>query len=257
MSTPPIKVSGPAEILGTIPVLLGFHPEDSLVVVGLSGPQLRVGPVARADLPIGPDGIRALGDTLARHVTHAIVVIYGGQPARSSTGTALSDGALRCHLGLQIVDVLRAPNTPRQVHAPIAEASALSGRAVLRDRAAVRASVEHHPGTGTTHNRCTVAAVTTTREARDRYLTKRISDAASVLPELIAAAQSTPDTHPGTADLCAVLAFLAYRTGDGALAQVAIDRALRVHPGHRLARLALDAIACGMPPEQLDQVITA
>ena len=39
------------------------------------------------------------------------------------------------------------------------------------------------------------------------------------------------------AEICSVLAVVAYRYGDGALSQVAIDRCLAAEPGHRLAHL--------------------
>ena len=129
MTTTPIQVTGAEGILGTIPVMLGFHPTDSLVVLGLSGPRRTVGPVARIDLEPDPASIRALGDALAQHVTHAIAVIYGGHGQ-------VTEADLHHHLGLHLLDVFRVPNTPRPVHAAVAEAAALGGRAVLQDRAA-------------------------------------------------------------------------------------------------------------------------
>ena len=60
------------------------------------------------------------------------------------------------------------------------------------------------------------------------------------------------DEDPRTADLCATLAVLAYRAGDGALGQVAADRALRINPAHRLAHLAVQIMASAIRPEDLD-----
>ena len=42
------RISGPAELLQAVPYLLGFHPADSLVLVGLHGGRLVV--TARMDL---------------------------------------------------------------------------------------------------------------------------------------------------------------------------------------------------------------
>ena len=53
------------------------------------------------------------------------------------------------------------------------------------------------------------------------------------LPMLIACATWTPDFL--AAELCSVLAMVAYRHGDGALAQIAVDRCLAAEPGHPLA----------------------
>lgn len=72
---------------------------------------------------------------------------------------------------------------------------------------------------------------------------------------LVTAAQATPDEDPRAADLCAVLAMCAYRHGDGALAQVAADRAVRCHPAHSLTRLMLAAMAAGIGPADLDVMV--
>lgn len=53
------------------------------------------------------------------------------------------------------------------------------------------------------------------------------------------------------AELCSVLAVAAYRAGDGALAQVAVDRCLRGDPEHRLAHLMLGVMAAGLHPDEL------
>lgn len=58
----------------------------------------------------------------------------------------------------------------------------------------------------------------------------------------------------GVADIAAILAITAYRHGDGALANVAIDRALAAEPDHRLANLAAEILQVGMPPHQLDHM---
>jgi hypothetical protein len=69
------------------------------------------------------------------------------------------------------------------------------------------------------------------------------------LAMLLAVARSTPDVD--AAQICSVLSLTAYSRGDGALAQVAIDRCLKAEPGHKLARLMLDAMAAGIPPAAL------
>ncbi len=46
-----VRVSGPQGIIGSIPYLLGFHPEESLVMLCLRGERNRMGPVLRIDLP--------------------------------------------------------------------------------------------------------------------------------------------------------------------------------------------------------------
>ena len=46
----------------------------------------------------------------------------------------------------------------------------------------------------------------------------------------------------------ALLAFTAWQSGDGALAAIAIDRALDADPGYSMALLLSEAIAAGLPP---------
>lgn len=73
------------------------------------------------------------------------------------------------------------------------------------------------------------------------------------LAMLIACAAWTPDDL--AAGICAVLAALAYRQGDGALAQVSVDRCLLAEPGNSFAGLLLTAISAGLPPELLDGMV--
>ncbi len=45
---PSVTITGPAEMVGAVPYLLGFHPEQSLVIVGVDGTKVLV--IARIDL---------------------------------------------------------------------------------------------------------------------------------------------------------------------------------------------------------------
>jgi hypothetical protein len=48
----------------------------------------------------------------------------------------------------------------------------------------------------------------------------------------------------------ALLAFTAWQAGDGALANIALERALAADPGYSLARLLQDILTAGVPPSQ-------
>ncbi|MFJ8476598.1 DUF4192 domain-containing protein [Kitasatospora sp. NPDC094011] len=50
----PVVMRGPADMAELLPYLLGFYPDDSIVAVGLQGPDLHQGGVIRADLPVSP-----------------------------------------------------------------------------------------------------------------------------------------------------------------------------------------------------------
>lgn len=73
------------------------------------------------------------------------------------------------------------------------------------------------------------------------------------LPMLIAVARAVPDED--AAEVCTVLAIAAYRAGDGALAQVAVDRALVGEPNHALARFMLDVVSAGVHPSELLELV--
>lgn len=66
------------------------------------------------------------------------------------------------------------------------------------------------------------------------------------------AAWTTDDLASG---ICAVLAVLAYRFGDGGLAQVSVDRCLLAEPGNRLVQQLMDTMAAGLPPRVLDRLL--
>ncbi len=72
------------------------------------------------------------------------------------------------------------------------------------------------------------------------------------LPMLIACASWTPD--PLAAPLCSVLAMVAYRHGDGALAQIAVDRCLKAEPEHPLAHLMIAIMSAGLHPDELERI---
>lgn len=98
----------PADLVGALPYLLGFHPRDSLVVVTLrSGSPPRVGLVLRADLP--PPGEE---DRLAEHLcaplraSGAGVVMIVAVGGRDSLPAAVA--VLRRALGAVGVVVVRA-----------------------------------------------------------------------------------------------------------------------------------------------------
>jgi hypothetical protein len=57
--------------------------------------------------------------------------------------------------------------------------------------------------------------------------------------------RAEPDLVPAPASL---LAFAAWRVGHGALANIALDRALREDPTYSLARLLRDLVDGGVPP---------
>ncbi|MCW2541732.1 MAG: uncharacterized protein JWN95_3457 [Frankiales bacterium] len=80
--TPQIRVSGPGDLIEAIPFVLGFHPRDSLVLVGLrsqpDGPHGDLAVVLRIDLPDGVPAeceLDALITALQRSRADGVVVV--------------------------------------------------------------------------------------------------------------------------------------------------------------------------------------
>ena len=96
--------------------------------------------------------------------------------------------------------------------------------------------------------------------SRDLFLAAHIGNARPALEQVLALCRHTPDPEHGTsvvvvANLCAVAGLLAYRCGDGALAQVCLDRALRIDPAHTLSQMTVQVISVGIPPADLDRLM--
>ncbi|RJQ82342.1 DUF4192 domain-containing protein [Pseudonocardiaceae bacterium YIM PH 21723] len=77
-STPTIaSLSGPAEMLASVPAMLGFHPENSLILIGLTGQgrTLRHSVTMRHDIP-EPPHYNAVIDTMLKPMTrHGITSV--------------------------------------------------------------------------------------------------------------------------------------------------------------------------------------
>ncbi|MBM6400231.1 DUF4192 family protein [Phycicoccus sonneratiae] len=74
-------------------------------------------------------------------------------------------------------------------------------------------------------------------------------DPDAVLARLLALCRDVPDSCPDdAAAVCTAAAQVAWAHGDGALARAALDRALRVEPGYRLARLLAALVERGVRP---------
>jgi len=330
----PLKVSGPQGLLAVVPTMLGFHPQESLVMLCLRGRRRRVGPVARVDLPPGRD--RPLADHLAEHARRYAdeVVVVSYQSARrrppfldellgrlAAAGVdvmdaivvrdgrarpALNSAMERSHPGVPVPD-----DDDPQVQA-LTAAGALAGRNVLADRDELRRSIAGPTGDRLDRAERGIDAAAAgqlpamsppdenadsatdpdgmqpTLHALVEYALRRFTDTGKVEPEvatalavivndidirdaviaravveldrpwlplLIAAACWTPDAQ--APQLCAVLAVTAYRHGDGALAQVAVDRCLAAEPGHRLAHLLMAIMAAGLHPAELEMLSTS
>lgn len=84
---------------------------------------------------------------------------------------------------------------------------------------------------------------------RDRLIAFYGADPTAWLGLLTALARRTPDAR--AAAICGVVAWVAYQQGDGALANVALDRVLSIDPGQTMALLLRDCLDAQVSPAHI------
>jgi len=317
--TTPLALRAPADLIAAIPYLLGFHPSDSVVVVGLRGRQVVF--AARGDLGEPPGFVEYVTSVVMRQdVDTAAVVGYGPDERTREPVTAIRT-ALERH-GVGVIDALRVAGgrfwsyaCPRAgccppggtaydaVASPVAAAATHAGHVALPDRDALVRQIAPVGGlTRESMRQATeraaerLAGLLTTSSPGDllgAQLLRRVGVAAvrqamrrhregdhltddevawltvllKHLPirdyawervgadewhvELWADVLRRAESHlvPAPASL---LAFAAWRSGQGALALAAVERAKLSDPGYSMARLLDDVLHRGIPPSTLD-----
>lgn len=157
---PRFSLRSGADLIAAVPYLLGFHPADSVVVVGLRGPRITF--VARADLA-GLTGsaaaARHLAVVLAQQRTDRATVLGYGPASRVTPAVDAVRQAL-AEVGVGVLDALRVTDgrywsylcqepgcCPSDGTAydsgtsQVAAAAVLAGQVALPDRAALVAQV--------------------------------------------------------------------------------------------------------------------
>lgn len=322
---PAVRIASPAGLLAVVPYLIGFHPTQSLVLIGVGPPRNQVKLAFRYDLPDPPDpphahdiATHAVSVLTRQQLATAAAVGYGpGQLVTPVAGTLLDQLPAA---GINLLELLRAEHgrywsylcgNPAccppdgvpfdETSHPAAAAMSVAGQAVLSDRATLAATIA--PPTGpaaesiraateraesralqlitaapdrqaahqllTAHGRSAVTdAITTYRNGGTITSDDQIAWLALMLLSLPvrddAWARMDPanrDAHrrlwtdvtrrapdPYLAAPASLLAFTAWQSGEGALANVALDRALAADPGYSMALLLRQAITSGAPP---------
>jgi Domain of unknown function (DUF4192) len=322
-------VSSPADVLAVVPHLLGFHPENSFVVLGAAPPGEHVELGFRYDLP-SPPGAEATGQivehalTVLSHRGVTTVIAAGYGPGRLVTPVADAFAAALAGHGLRLRELLRVENgrywsylchnvaccpaegVPFDYRSqPAAAAMTAAGMAAYPDRAA-RASViapltgEAARAMGPAIERAAARAAAlvgqataqgarntlrqltdegrrAVREAIARYRGGgRITDTGALAWLMVvlatlpvrddAWARMVPEhreahlslwgdivrhaTTPWLPAPASLLAFTAWQAGDGALANMALDRALAADPSYSMALLLRDILDAGVPPSE-------
>lgn len=255
------RVSGRDGVLSMIPVILGFHPTDSLVLITLGPGGRRVGPLQRVDLTYYWQDADQLAEQLAstatRHGDSCILVFYGLQVDPLGLDDLLAD------YQLPVNEVFFTDNTPHELHPALHAEVVAAGKVIADDRDAVRARVEFFAAAEPGGDDQALLFAMADAASRDKYLAENMSAAADVLPHILATCRRVTDPAPGAspakvamvANLCAVAGILAYRTGNGTLSQVCLDRARRIDPSHQLTALMTMTMQLGSPPADLDGIV--
>jgi hypothetical protein len=324
---PRVRLNAPPDILATIPFLVGYHPTDSVVILGMCGRRLTF--TARDDLPgegaeVLPEQIEYLVQVVLRQGCDGVLVVgFGSDKRATPTVEAICAAyrdvdvtvkeALRVEDGRYVSYLCRNANCCPPEGVPydpgasaVSAAWTLSGRVARRDRAEYEAQIQPAMGTvresmqkatADAHARLVELVRASDDEERAEAAlltagTMAIADALdchvrgvalrddqvawlSVLVEsisvrdigwsLILGAGAALHhhrsiwqevLHRAESDLMAapacLFAFAAWRGGDGGIARLALDRALDVEPGYRMAELLYQVIAHAIPPSTMD-----
>ncbi|WP_250031811.1 DUF4192 domain-containing protein [Paractinoplanes maris] len=315
-----IVVRTAADLIAVTPYLLGFHPTDSIVVIGTVG--RRVSFAGRHDLPPpGSDGAGWMAPLVARQGAQAIAVLGFGPPdpvdrTLDTLGTALARSGLQIRDRLRITggrwwsrDCAEHGCCPPEGHpvpspsSPVAAAAVFQGQVALPDRRTLVAQVASVDG----EDRRRMAAATADLGIRFGRVFRSGGDPGVLLDEAGRSAVRAGErrhaagrslTFPETAWLGALLAgrpvfdyavdrisgepwritqwaemtrrvetpfvpgpaallgYAAWRAGLGPLARVAVDRALRLDPGHQFARVLDGLLAAGIGHEAVEDFVS-
>jgi hypothetical protein len=320
-----LRLSDLGELIASVPVLIGFRPRESLVLIALGGASgRRIGLTLRIDLP-PPEHVAAVAAHAVRclqadDVDGAVVVVFGEcggpGPARPDVATAtvaaLQDEGIRVHAAVwaeraeagrrwRCVDgcgcggVLPDPTSTGAAAAGVVEGKVVHpSRQVLealvepvddavirrREERVIRAAEDAlaRPDPGVDGDAAhlavvdaaladaaagrlvldddrvvALAAALVRTPVRDAALSRSdpSDPAAGAAAETLWGALCREMPDPEAAEAAALLAATALMRGDGALANVALDRAERSWPGHRLTGLLRSVAGSGMRPSHL------
>ena len=315
--TPKLTLRDPADVAAAVPYLLGFHPADSVVVIGLRGGEAAM--VQRWDLDSDADG---LADAMVRmalpSAPHAVLLVGFGPaylvrpvvrrlceilPVPVHAAVRVAGGRCYCEL----CDTCTPPGgVPYDVTATrVAAAATVAGLSALPSRAALADLVA--PIGGLRAEAMTVAVGNADDRLRELLDAARSpSDPNGVVAlheqgllavdDAFAAARGgrhldddqvawltlllhslpvrdhawrgtdheewqldlwtdlTRRAEPALVAPCAaLLAFAAWRAGNGPLAGVALERALHCDPDYSLAMVIHDAMFSGVPGSVLGE----
>ncbi|MFI6504254.1 DUF4192 domain-containing protein [Nonomuraea typhae] len=159
---PCLTLVSPADILAAIPYLVGFHPADSLIVIGMADDQVQI--AARWNLPLPPDALTPLLPVLDREKTTELILVGYG-PGPLVTPAIDKARTLATRTGVKVAEALRAENgrywsyvcdrpeccpptgTPYDpTSSPVAAQATVHGMVALPSRQALERTIAPFPG---------------------------------------------------------------------------------------------------------------
>ncbi|MFI6385919.1 DUF4192 domain-containing protein [Nonomuraea sp. NPDC050540] len=189
--TPCLTLLSPSDILAAVPYLVGFHPSESLIVIGMAADQAQI--AARWSLPLPEDALAPLTPVLEREkITELILVGYGAGPLV----TPAIDEARRLAAaeGVKIGEALRAEDgrywsytcdlphccpptgTPYDpTTSPVAAEATVHGMVALPDRQTLERTIA--PCTGPVRMSMRAATATAVADLRTRLANSEDTEA--------------------------------------------------------------------------------
>jgi hypothetical protein len=318
------KLNRPGALIAALPAVLGFVPENSLVLVSLDGGELgavmrvdlsddltdRVGHLAEIAAAAGPDAAiavivdadgahcpgcndehRELCAELAEALSQYDIELW----AAHVVDRVARGGRWHCVDGCGCGGAVEDPSA-----SPMAAAAVLDGRRLYARRADLQAVIAADDPARSDGLADALRRQAATREPAHRAdpagCGRRDVETAMAAASRVAGGQSLGDVElaelgcaltdpqvrdalyalavgeragdaeslwallartlppPWRAEALALLAFSAYARGDGPLAGVSLDAALRCDPDHRMAGMLDQALQSGMRPERIREL---
>src|SRR6266545_1773356 len=290
-----LRIRSRLDLVAAVPYLIGFHPYDSLVLLGFAGAEVVFS--SRLDLPLSEDPgerrrtARYLAGLAERQPIDDVTIVGYGPSfhvdpmiveltiALEEFGLGLRDACRVCGDRLWVYccdDPECSPpdGVPFDVStSQVAAAATVAGLVALPDRAAFEELVE--PDDTATDDAMAFATERAEARLREAFESDDVTGARRLLTVrgerlLDAAVTRHADGHRLDddeaawlsvlfllTDFAALVSYGAWRTGDGALAGMAVQRALRECPGYEPARVIHVLLHSGIAPDELTAELLA
>jgi hypothetical protein len=256
---PRISMRSPADVIHTVPYLLGFHPAESIVLICLQGPAVKL--TARMDVSDGPDTFSQLHQTVASHGDDALLVLYSelDAPAWLQEQALQFKDAMQVRAGRWFSLICDNPRCcpPGGTELPEAADSVVAATAVA---AGLAPAASREDLTATLRPRQVTAAATEAALALSSIPTRDAAwlaieeHATGDLDQLMAIAQQYLDIArhcPQDATACApwfLYAWATWRTGSSARPNTVLDIIRAIDPTYAAAELLSHALLRAVDP---------